>query len=105
MEGIRVSDDGRAFRVSISFWKDEVKWLLGALWNFYWTKGGKAWGWNKGDRNHNFWVALGRNRKGRFLVLIEEKGKAVRQLFIPEGVQAGGWWRMMVVMFETGLKM
>lgn len=54
-------------------WEDKVEWLLGALNEFYWTRG-EFWGWNKGG-----------NRQEKFLVITKEIGEAVRQIFIPEG--------------------
>lgn len=56
---------------------------------------------SKQDENeYNLWLAMGMNRRERFLVFIEEKGEVVRRIFIPEGPWVGGWWRMMVVLFE-----
>lgn len=43
MEGIRISKNGRAFRVSISLEK-ETAWLIDAFEDFYWKNGGKTWG-------------------------------------------------------------
>lgn len=44
----------------------------------------------------NLWVALGRNRRGRFLVLTEERGDRTWRIVIPEEKEAEGWWKMMV---------
>lgn len=40
------------------------------------------------------------DKRGKFLVFTEEKGEAVRQIFILEGPHAGGLWRMMLVLFK-----
>lgn len=52
MEGMRISENGRGFGVSISLVKEDVAWLVEALKDFYWRKGGKYWGNNKMGRNH-----------------------------------------------------
>lgn len=74
-EGLRLSENTKAFRVSISLWKDGAGWLLGVLQEFYWTNGGKLWGRNKKGRKHNLWVALGRDRRERVLVLHRRRGR------------------------------
>lgn len=74
-EGLRLSENNKAFRVSISLWKDGAGWLLGVLQEFYWTNGGKLWGRNKKGRKHNLWVALGRDRRERVLVLHRRRGR------------------------------
>lgn len=33
-------------------------------------------------------------------MLTEEKGRAVRRIFILEGEEVGGWWHVMEVVFE-----
>lgn len=67
-----------------------MEWLCDPLHNFYWTKGKKIRGQSKKGLSYDLWVALGGNRRGRFLVFTEEKGKMVRRIFLPEGMEAGG---------------
>lgn len=97
-EGIRVSENGRSFRVSISFWKK--KWT--GSWEFYtnFTVLKNLWGRNKMGKSHNLWMAKCKNRRGRLLIFTKEKGEAVWRIFIPGGQQADGWWRMMMTLFE-----
>lgn len=45
-------------------------------------------------------MTLGRNRHGQPLA-VTEKGETVRIIFIPEGMDTGGWWRMMIAMLEV----
>lgn len=39
-------------------------------------------------KNYKLWVALGENRRGKFLVITEQKEDANRRIFFPEGPQA-----------------
>lgn len=41
-----------------------------------------------------------RNRRGRALVLSDEREKSTRRIFIPDGYEAGGWWRFMKAISE-----
>lgn len=47
--------------------------------------GERFWGINKRGRNYSLWVMLEHNKRGRFLVFIEEKGEIVSCIFLLEG--------------------
>lgn len=44
-------------------------------------------------------MALCRKRKDCYLVLTEEKGKERKKIFIPEGHEAGGCWKIIKSVF------
>lgn len=58
------------------------------------------WGKCRNGRYHSLSLALGWNKRGRFLVMSEMWGKRHRRNFIPEGIEVGGWWRIMKSIFE-----
>lgn len=80
--------------MSISLKKEEVNWLIEALSDFYWNQGGKTWGKNMKRKTHLF-MALGWNQRHQYIVTSEEKGKSIKRIFIPKGIEAGGWWQIM----------
>lgn len=53
MDRLRINKNRRGFIVSISLEEREVRWLMDALEEFYWRKGGKTRGKNMEGRNHN----------------------------------------------------
>lgn len=71
---------------------------------FYWSKDERFWGRSKKGRRHNLWVALGRNKRGRFLVFTKEKEDRIRHTFIQEGREVEEWWRMTVALAEVAGK-
>lgn len=56
MEGMRISKNGRRFRVSISLEEENVVWLVEAFEDFYWRKGGKSWGKHTTEKNRKLWM-------------------------------------------------
>lgn len=97
-KAMRICENRRGLRVSISLEEDEVGWLVGVLEDFYWRKGEHYW--VRTGRRETTDSGLGWNRNGRFLVLLEERGKQMNRIFIPDEEQAGGWWRLMKAVFD-----
>lgn len=87
MKGMRISEHYRGFRVSISLEKEEVEWLVEVLGDLYCCGGGNTLGKKWPRKMHDLWLAMRWNRSGRYLVLTEEKGNEVKQIFIPDGLK------------------
>lgn len=79
MQGLRISENKRGFKVSMSLDEEDVAQLVDVLEDFYWKKACKAWGKNKVGRNPKLAVALARNQNGRILLLSADRGKAVKK--------------------------
>lgn len=86
--------------MSIGFNKSEVKWVVEAFSDFFWLKGGTTWGKKLLGGTRHLFVVRGWNKRGRYLVMMEERGKSLKRIFNPEGERAGGWWCMMKSIFE-----
>lgn len=78
----------------------DVNWLIEILGDFYWNKGDKTWGKIRNDQNHRLSLVLGWNRRGRFLVMTEERGNKPKRIFFLEGIEARRWWRFMKSIFK-----
>lgn len=66
-EGLRVSESERGFRLSICFWREEVRVVVG-LQEFYWMKAEDFWVQSMVKNNMSLWVAIEDNKCGRFIV-------------------------------------
>lgn len=91
LDGLQINENGRGNRISIALNESEVKWLVEALNDFYWLKGGATWAKKLIGDTRKLFIVLCWNRRGRILVLSEENGRSVKRIFIPEGYEAGGW--------------
>lgn len=80
LDSMRISENGRGFWTSISLDKNEVGWLLDALEDFYWRKGGIP------SAKH----FLGWNKRGMYMVLSELWGREAKRIFILEVEQNRG---------------
>lgn len=69
-QGLRIFENGRGFRKSIFYRKDEVERLRECFRQFQWKKGGggESRGMSRGNKEHIMWIALSRNGKGNFVV-------------------------------------
>lgn len=101
---LRISENSWGFRASIPREKEEFEWLLDSLEDFYWRKGQDFWRRSKVGHGSRFGIVLGWNRRGRFLILSEVRGKYAKQIIIPDGLEEGGWWEIMRFAFELAEK-
>lgn len=100
LDGLRIYENGRGNRISIHLNKLEVEWLIENLKDFYWNRGKDSWGRNIKGQHRQLFLALVWKRRGRNLVLSEEREGSVKIIFIPDGFESGGWWRTMKAIFE-----
>lgn len=69
--------------MSNSLNKKEVDWIIAALSDFYWNKGGKSWGRKLKDPYHHLFFVMIWNKRGCCLVLSEEKKNLGKESLSP----------------------
>lgn len=66
-EEMCICEKGKGLRVEIILENKDIRWIVEALVDFYWRKGGKSWEKQINGDKHNLFIALGRNGGGVFL--------------------------------------
>lgn len=80
--------------------KEEYKWFLDTLDEFWWRWKPGTWAKHLVQRSYELWLSYGWNGRGEYLVLTLQGDKQAKKIFFPGGMEGRGWWRLLVAIFE-----